>query len=77
MFLVISVPMFTAGARWDIQLETVAEILLRESNPAMPVIFVRTMPLDQRETKDVYERPIYKSKNIWTFKLRSKEKPAK
>uniref|UniRef100_A0A8B9E943 Uncharacterized protein n=1 Tax=Anser cygnoides TaxID=8845 RepID=A0A8B9E943_ANSCY len=64
-------------ARWDIQLETVAEILLRELNPAMPVIFVRTMPLDQRETKDVYERPIYKSKNIWTFKLRSKEKPAK
>ncbi|KAM9302491.1 LOW QUALITY PROTEIN: dynein axonemal heavy chain 11 [Morus bassanus] len=76
------VPTFTAGARWDIQLGTIAEAHLKEWTPAMPVIFVRAIPVDQRETKNVYECPGYKTKSrgptyVWTSSLKSQEKPVK
>ena len=74
--------MFTAGARWDVQLGTTAEARLKELTPAMPVIFVRAIPVDQRETNNIYECPAYKTKSrapiyVWTFNLQSQEKPAK
>ena len=38
--------------------------------------------VDRRETKNIYECPVYKTKQrgptfVWTFNLRTKEKPAK
>ncbi|KAM9287928.1 LOW QUALITY PROTEIN: dynein axonemal heavy chain 11 [Cariama cristata] len=73
--------LFMEGARWDIQLGTIAEAWHKELTPAMPVIFLRAIPVD-RETKNVYKCPLYKTKSrgpnyIWTFNLKSKEKPAK
>lgn len=71
-----------SGARWDIQSGVIAEARLKELTPAMPVIYVRANPVDKQETKNMYKCPIYKTKNrgqtyVWTFNLRSKEKPAK
>ncbi|KAM7123899.1 LOW QUALITY PROTEIN: dynein axonemal heavy chain 11 [Ciconia maguari] len=67
--------LFMESAR-DIQLGTIAEARLKELTPAMPVIFVRTILVDQRES------PVYKTKSrgptyIWTFNLKSQEKLAK
>ncbi|NXS39765.1 DYH11 protein, partial [Balaeniceps rex] len=74
--------LYLEGARWDIQLGTTAEARLKELTPAMPVIFVRAIPVDRRETSNVYECPVYKTKSrgptyVWTFNLKSQEKPAK
>uniref|UniRef100_A0A8C4UUE2 Uncharacterized protein n=1 Tax=Falco tinnunculus TaxID=100819 RepID=A0A8C4UUE2_FALTI len=39
----------------DIQLETTVEAQLKELTPATPFVFVRLLPVDRRETKEVYE----------------------
>lgn len=58
------------------------EARLKELISAMPVIFVRAIPVDRQETKHIYKCPVYKTKirgptYIWTFNLKSKERSAK
>lgn len=48
----------------------------------MPVIFINAIPMDRQETKNVYECPVYKTRMrgptyVWTFNLKTKEKPTK
>ncbi|XP_054847065.1 dynein axonemal heavy chain 11 [Eublepharis macularius] len=74
--------LFMEGARWDIQTGAITEARLKELTPIMPVIFVRAIPVDKQETKHIYKCPVYKTKirgptYVWTFNLKSKEKPAK
>ncbi|XP_060103688.1 dynein axonemal heavy chain 11 [Heteronotia binoei] len=74
--------LFMEGARWDIQTGAIAEARLKDLTSIMPVIFVRAIPVDRQETKHIYKCPVYKTKNrgptyIWTFNLKTKEKPAK
>nr|XP_056713421.1 dynein axonemal heavy chain 11 [Euleptes europaea] len=74
--------LFMEGARWDIQAGAIAEACLKELTPVMPVIFVRAIPVERQETKHIYKCPVYKTKNrgptyVWTFNLKTKEKPAK
>uniref|UniRef100_A0A8D0EI79 Dynein heavy chain n=1 Tax=Strix occidentalis caurina TaxID=311401 RepID=A0A8D0EI79_STROC len=57
-----------------------AEARLKELTPAMPATFLRAISVDLRETKNVFECPVYKTKSrgqtyVWT--LKSKEKPVK
>nr|XP_006007896.1 PREDICTED: dynein heavy chain 11, axonemal [Latimeria chalumnae] len=74
--------LFMEGARWDIQTGIIAEARIKDLTPIMPVIFVRAIPVDKQETKNMYECPVYKTKSrgptyVWTFNLKTKEKPAK
>ncbi|KAJ6640492.1 hypothetical protein lerEdw1_013683, partial [Lerista edwardsae] len=74
--------LFMEGARWDVQAGVLIEARLKELISAMPVIFVRAIPVDRQETKHIYKCPVYKTKirgptYIWTFNLKSKEKSAK
>ncbi|KAM9308794.1 LOW QUALITY PROTEIN: dynein axonemal heavy chain 11 [Gastrophryne carolinensis] len=74
--------LFMEGARWDIQAGVISEARLKELTPAMPVIYVRAIPLDKQELKNTYDCPVYKTKlrgptYVWTFNLKTKEKPAK
>ncbi|XP_020637559.3 dynein axonemal heavy chain 11 isoform X1 [Pogona vitticeps] len=74
--------LFMEGARWDIQAGIIAEARLKELTPAMPVIFVKAIPADRQETKHIYNCPVYKTKirgptYVWTFNLKSKDKPSK
>ncbi|XP_039379207.1 dynein heavy chain 11, axonemal isoform X1 [Mauremys reevesii] len=74
--------LYMEGARWDSQSGLIAEARLKDLTPAMPVIFVRAIPIDRQETKHIYECPVYKTKTrgptyVWTFNLKSKEKSAK
>ena len=60
----------------------IQEARLKELNPAMPVIFIKAIPVDRMDTRNIYECPVYKTKTrgptfVWTFNLKSKEKPAK
>ena len=71
-----------SGARWDIQTGLMAESRLKELTPVMPVLFIKAIPVDRMETKGMYECPVYKNKSrgptyVWTFNLKTKEKPSK
>ncbi|XP_077967769.1 dynein beta chain, ciliary-like [Styela clava] len=74
--------MYMEGARWDTQTGLIADARLKELTPQMPVIFIKAIPVDKQETRNIYECPVYKTKArgatfVWTFNLRSRDKPAK
>ncbi|XP_077184230.1 dynein axonemal heavy chain 17 isoform X3 [Paroedura picta] len=74
--------LFMEGARWDIQTGVITDARLKELTPATPVIFIKAIPVDRMDTKNMYECPVYKTRTrgptyVWTFNLKTKEKPAK
>ncbi|XP_072736834.1 dynein axonemal heavy chain 17 isoform X3 [Ciconia boyciana] len=74
--------LFMEGARWDIPSGVIVDARLKELTPMMPVIFIRAIPVDRMDTKNVYECPVYKTRMrgptyVWTFNLKTKEKAAK
>ncbi|XP_020566647.2 dynein heavy chain 11, axonemal-like [Oryzias latipes] len=74
--------LYMEGARWDTQTGVITEARLKELTPTMPVISVRAVPNDRQETRNIYECPLYKTKirgptYVWTFNLKTKERPAK
>lgn len=74
--------LYLEGARWDSQTSMIAEARLKELAPPMPVIFIKAIPVDRQDMRNLYECPVYKTKQrghtyIWTFNLKSKEKSAK
>ncbi|KAJ8318719.1 LOW QUALITY PROTEIN: hypothetical protein KUTeg_003810 [Tegillarca granosa] len=74
--------LFMEGARWDMQTGMITEARLKELAPAMPVIFIKAIPVDRMDSRNIYECPVYKTKQrgptfVWTFNLKSKEKPSK
>jgi len=73
--------LYLEGARWDVQSSMLAEARLKELTPLMPVIFIKAIPIDRQDLRNVYECPVYKTKQrgstyVWTFNLKTKEKPA-
>ncbi|CAH1391175.1 unnamed protein product [Nezara viridula] len=73
---------FMEGGRWDVQQGIIMESRLKELFPAVPVINIRAIPQDKQDLRNVYECPVYKTRTrgptyVWTFNLKTKEKPAK
>uniref|UniRef100_A0A3Q3DHJ9 Dynein axonemal heavy chain 17 n=1 Tax=Hippocampus comes TaxID=109280 RepID=A0A3Q3DHJ9_HIPCM len=63
--------LYMEGARWDTQL-----------TPTMPVIFIRAIPVDKQDNRNMYQCPVYKTRQrgptyVWTFNLKTKEKSSK
>ncbi|KAK3559476.1 hypothetical protein QTP86_013663 [Hemibagrus guttatus] len=69
--------LFMEGARWDIQSGAIVDALLKELTPAMPVIFINAIPMDRQETKNVYKTRMRGPTYVWTFNMKTKEKPTK
>ena len=74
--------LYMEGARWDTQTGMIGDARLKELAPTMPVVFVRAIPVDKADMRNVYQCPVYKTKQrgptfVWTFNLKTKEKPAK
>lgn len=74
--------LFMEGARWDTTVGGIVPSRLKELFPLMPVIFIRAIPQDKQDTKNIYECPLYKTRSrgqtfVWTFNLKTKEKSAK
>lgn len=70
------------GARWDMASGSIVSARLKELFPLMPVIFVKAVTQDKQDTKNIYECPLYKTRQrgptyVWTFNLKTKEKAAK
>ncbi|MEQ2212160.1 hypothetical protein XENOCAPTIV_026466 [Xenoophorus captivus] len=74
--------LFMEGARWDQQVGLIVNARLKELTPTMPVIFIRAIPVDKQDNRNVYQCPVYKTRQrgptyVWTFNLKTKEKPSK
>ncbi|XP_044310020.1 dynein axonemal heavy chain 9 [Varanus komodoensis] len=74
--------LFMEGARWDMQAGLIADAWLKELTPAMPIIFIKAIPVDKQDTRNMYPCPVYKTRQrgptyVWTFNLKTKEKPSK
>lgn len=73
---------FMEGARWDTAQGIIADSKLKELYPPLPVINIRAITQDKQDNRNMYECPIYKTRSrgptyIWTFNLKTKDKPAK
>ncbi|XP_075314376.1 dynein axonemal heavy chain 9 [Odontesthes bonariensis] len=74
--------LYMEGARWDTQTGMIVDARLKELTPTMPVIFIKAIPVDKQENKNVYQCPVYKTRQrgptyVWTFNLKTKENPSK
>ncbi|KAL3316100.1 Dynein heavy chain 9, axonemal [Cichlidogyrus casuarinus] len=74
--------MYMEGARWDTQTNIIAESRMKELAPAMPIIFIKAIPVDRQDIRNVYPCPVYKTKSrgptyVWTFNLKTKDKPSR
>lgn len=74
--------LYMEGARWDTQLGTMAESKLKELFPTLPVVFIRAITQDKQDLRNMYDCPVYKTRTrgptfVWTFNLKTKEKPLK
>ncbi|KAH1023596.1 hypothetical protein HUJ04_012770 [Dendroctonus ponderosae] len=70
------------GARWDVQAGIIMDSKLKELHPAMPVMNIKAITQDKQDLRNMYECPVYKTKTrgptyVWTFNLKTKDKPAK
>ncbi|XP_045925478.1 dynein beta chain, ciliary-like [Micropterus dolomieu] len=74
--------LYMEGARWDTQTGMIVDARLKELTPTIPVIFIRAIPVDKQENRNVYQCPVYKTRQrgptyVWTFNLKTKENPSK
>lgn len=74
--------LFMEGARWDIRQNSIVDSLPKELFPAMPVMYIVAVTQDKQDVRNIYECPLYKVRMrgptyVWTFNLKSKEKPSK
>lgn len=74
--------LFMEGARWDTNIGSIAPSHLKDLFPVMPVIFIKAVTQDKQDSKNIYECPVYKTRQrgptfVWTFNLKTKIKAAK
>ncbi|NXF83974.1 DYH9 protein, partial [Sclerurus mexicanus] len=74
--------LFMEGARWDAQAGMLTEARLKELTPAMPVLFIKAIPVDKQDLRGMYPCPVYKTRQrgptyVWTFNLKTKDSPSK
>ncbi|XP_010613302.1 dynein heavy chain 9, axonemal isoform X2 [Fukomys damarensis] len=74
--------LFMEGARWDTQAGLITEAKLKDLTPPMPVMFIKAIPADKQDCRNVYSCPVYKTCQrgptyVWTFNLKTKENPSK
>ncbi|XP_005399408.1 PREDICTED: dynein heavy chain 9, axonemal isoform X2 [Chinchilla lanigera] len=74
--------LFMEGARWDTQEGIITEAKLKDLTPPMPVMFIKAIPANKQDHRNVYSCPVYKTCQrgptyVWTFNLKTKENPSK
>ena len=74
--------LYMEGARWDTNIGSIVESRSKELHPLMPVMFIKALTQDKQEMRNLYECPIYITRQrgptyVWTFNLRTKERASK
>ncbi|CAG0895270.1 unnamed protein product, partial [Cyprideis torosa] len=74
--------LFMEGARWDLATGFISDARLKELFPMVPVVYLKAIPKEKQDTRNIYECPVYKTRQrgptyVWTLNLKTKEKPNK
>ncbi|KAF5274393.1 hypothetical protein FQA39_LY07273 [Lamprigera yunnana] len=74
--------LFMEGARWDMAQGTITDSKLKDLFPILPVIYIKAITQDKQDLRNLYDCPVYKTRTrghtfVWTFNLKSKQKPTK
>ena len=62
--------LYMEGARWDVNLGSIAESKLKELYPLMPVIHVKAVTQDKQEMRNLYECPVYNTRERGVFSIK-------
>ena len=54
--------LYMEGARWDVETNSISDSRLKELHPEMPVMFLRAVTQDKQERVNIYECPVYKTR---------------
>lgn len=70
--------LFMEGARWSTRLQSIVDAIPSELFAQLPVIYVTAITVDKKETRNIYECPLYKGTMrgptlVWTFDLKTIE----
>merc|ERR1719201_3123212 len=85
--------LFMEGARWDTASGMIQDARLKELTPTMPILYLKAVPVDKRETRGTYDCPVFKTKErgraneqvavgvcpgfVWSLNLKTKVNPNK
>jgi dynein heavy chain len=74
--------LFLEGARWDSKTGSLEEARLKELVSRIPVAHLRAITVDKKESKGLYECPVYYTRArgptyVWSFGIRTREDPTK
>lgn len=74
--------LFMEGARWSSKLKSIVEAVPNELFAELPVIYVTAITVDKKDSKNMYECPVYKGTMrgptfVWTFDLKTVEPQSK
>eukprot|EP00163_Fabomonas_tropica_P031151 TRINITY_DN730_c1_g2_i2.p1 TRINITY_DN730_c1_g2~~TRINITY_DN730_c1_g2_i2.p1 ORF type:complete len:4514 (+),score=1634.66 TRINITY_DN730_c1_g2_i2:234-13775(+) len=74
--------LYLEGAKWDSSAGQLADSSLKDLHPHLPVMYIKAVTADKRETKDIYNCPVYGTKRrgptyIFTATLRTKQPESK
>jgi dynein heavy chain len=74
--------MFLEGCRWDTASGSLRDSYLKQLHPIVPAMFVRAIHIDKRDSKGMYECPVYKTPMrgptyVTSIVLRTSDKPHK
>ncbi|XDV45248.1 hypothetical protein PO909_013376 [Leuciscus waleckii] len=69
-------------SHWEPQAGVMVDARLKELMPAMPVIFIKAVPVDKQDQRGQYQCPVYKTRQrgptyVWTFSLKTRDSPSK
>ena len=59
------------GARWDVDMNSIADSRLKELHPEMPVMSLKAITQDKQDRGNLYECPVYKTRERGEFLFRS------
>ncbi|KAL9898323.1 dynein beta chain, ciliary [Glossina fuscipes fuscipes] len=74
--------LFLDGASWDCQLNSIVPLHPKELFCALPIIYIKSVVQSKHDFLHVYECPLYKTRfrestYVWTFNLKTCDRPAK
>ena len=55
------------GARWDVDMNSIADSRLKELHPEMPVMSLKAITQDKQDRGNLYECPVYKTRERGEF----------
>ena len=84
---------YMEGARWDTASGMIQDARLKELTPTMPVLYLKAVPVDKRDSRGMYDCPTFKTKErvraneqvavgvcpgfVWSLFLKTKIHPNK